>query len=394
MWRTTICRSSSARRVALIGLLACAGRLAAQQPGPAAQPSQGQPLAPPPATHIVQQGETLWGLARQFLGDPLLWAELYRLNTDVVEDPHWIFPGEELRMVASDQPAAAPDVGAAAVPANIAVTPGADSVRGVRRAPAPRPAVETPTIFASRLAPSQDQTTIELREEQAYRAVRPGEYYAAGFITDRRELPTGQLVGTVERSAIRRLTTRSSAALYSTVEIRPPQGAAYRRGDLLLVYVVDQQLRGYGDLIKPLGLLRVLTAANGGQSGTARVEALYGKVSDGELVTRIEPFHYVSSARSQQVDSGVVGQVIAVRSGRELTSVQDILYIDSGAEAGIRLGDVFRISSAPSAGPVRVQADAIVVHTDARTATLLVLQVSQPDIRAGATARQIRRMPS
>jgi hypothetical protein len=55
---------------------------------------------------------------------------------------------------------------------------------------------------------------------------------------------------------------------------------------------------------------------------------------------------------------------------------------------------VFRISSAPAAGPVRVQAEAIVVHTDAQTATLVVLQVTQPDIRAGATARQVRRMPS
>jgi hypothetical protein len=47
---------------------------------------------------------------------------------------------------------------------------------------------------------------------------------------------------------------------------------------------------------------------------------------------------------------------------------------------------------------VREQAKALVVHTDAKTATLVVLQVTQPDIRAGATAgataRQIRRMPS
>jgi hypothetical protein len=397
MRRTTICRSSVARRVALIGLLACTGRLAAQQPAPAAPPPQGQPLAAPPATHIIQQGETLWGLARQFLGDPLLWAEIYRLNTDVVEDPHWIFPGEELRLVASEQPAAAP--GAAAPGAgNIAVTPGVDSARGARRAPAAVPAVETPTIFASRPTPSQDLNTIELRDEQAYRAVRAGEYYASGFIADRRTLPSGTLVGPVERAAIRRLSTRSSAALYSTVVVTPPQGEAYRRGDMLLVYSVDQQLRGFGDLIKPLGLLQVLTEANAGQGGTARVMSLFGAVNDGELLTKIEPFRFVSSARAQPIDSGVVGQVIALRSGRELTSVQDIVYIDRGADDGLKLGDIFRLSSAPAAGPVREQAEALVVHTDAKTATLVVLQVTQPDIRAGAatgaTARQIRRMPS
>jgi hypothetical protein len=59
----------------------------------------------------------------------------------------------------------------------------------------------------------------------------------------------------------------------------------------------------------------------------------------------------------------------------------------------VSLGDVFRISSAPEAGPVREQAQALVVHMDPRTATLVVVQVTQPDIRPGAIARQVRRMP-
>jgi hypothetical protein len=91
----------------------------------------------------------------------------------------------------------------------------------------------------------------------------------------------------------------------------------------------------------------------------------------------------------------VTGQVIATRRHGELTSVQDVLYVNVGADDGVHLGDVFRIGVAANQGvPARSQAEAMVVHARPKTATLVVLQVNQPDIRPGAIARQTRRMPS
>lgn len=74
--------------------------------------------APPnlavPELHVVQNGDTLWSLCSKYFGDPWRWPRLWAANP-VITNPHWIFPGDVIRLgeqsgavappVAADQPA-------------------------------------------------------------------------------------------------------------------------------------------------------------------------------------------------------------------------------------------------------------------------------------------------
>jgi LysM repeat protein len=409
MRRTTICPSRVVH-LAAIGLAWClvAAPLAAQEPQPAAAQA---PTVAPPATHIVQQGETLWALAQQFLGDPLLWPEIYRLNTMVIEDPHWIFPGEELRLApgggqaAAGQPAAqagAAEVAAApAAPGGITVTPSAEEPAAAAQQPAAgaAPSVQGPTIFSERQRrAAQAAASLQIRSRQVYRSVRMGEHFSAGFIADEYTLNRGRVLGNLQTSSLGALSTSSGAMLYSEMAIEPPPGDSLQVGDLLMSYDVPQYVQGYGSVIRPTGLLRVTSAGEPGETVTAQVVALYQPVQSGQGVLKAEPFQSPPGARPQPVDSGVVGRVIGLRGEHEVAVLQDVVFINLGSDDQVHPGDIFQLSDVSSASGVgAVEQDegkVLIVATQPHTSSGVIIQLNRPDVRVGATARQIMRMKS
>lgn len=376
-------------------------------------------------THTVKRGDTLWDLAQQYLNDPLLWPELYRLNTDVVEDPHWIYPGEVLRLSgaagvaavpAEDTPVEAPipevmpDTALVAeAPADLVTETPADSaapalaepdvgeIAAAADAPEAEPVDLSPLTGAARTG-VQSGSSIETALERAYRPVRRSEFYSAGFLSEGMSLPYGKLLGVLEPAQIELMTDASTAMLYSRVAVTPPAGGSYRVGDTLLVVYIDRVVDGYGDVVVPTGLLRVTDATR--EQQVAEVVAVYGRIISGQRVLPAAPFLDPGNVRPVPIADGVRARVIALRDRHVLTGPQQIVFLDRGRKDGVALGDTFELLQPPEerldAPNVvsEVIATAHVVRVNEGTSTAIVVKVVRADLKTGTEARQIAKLPS
>jgi len=388
MRRTTIFRFNVAAAVAAASLVTTAA--AEAQDITRGGQIQG------PTVHVVQTGETLWELAQRYLGDPFLWPEIYRLNTIVVEDPHWIFPGEELRLTPPSGDVAGPEV--VAGPPEIIDTAQAVAVEPPRpMAPAPPPTETAPTVFIRRSAADR----VSARESLAayrYSAVRKGEFYSAGFLTEGEQLPWADVLGAVGKPALSTLPATSQARVFQEIEVRAPQAAAYQVGDSLLVANLARDVAGWGSVVMPTGIVRVSAVA--GSKVRAEVVSQFNRVADGQYAIPLEPFDDPGDVVPVPVENGVMGEIIELRDPAPLVGQQDIVFIDLGRSDGVVIGDVFEVlrrrdpEMVASGQAWDVVAIMHIVHVRDLSASGFIMNVFDTPIRNGSPVRLIRKMPS
>jgi len=371
---------------------------------PAGLPAQGGK----PTSHTVKSGDTLWAIARTYLGDPFLWPQIYKLNTGVVEDPHWIYPGEVLQL------AAVP--GQTAVPAQDTPPPAV----APRAEPAPMPAAppEPPPAATFRVVPGEGQeggeepgmalfrrhrvsnvrNAFKTYREVKFHPLRPGEFYSSGFLTEDGAFAFGTLLGPVTPEQIETQRVRAAVQAYTEVGVQAPEGGSYAVGDSLLIVDRREGPVGYGEIVVPTGLLRV-QRMNGAQA-VGEVIAVYGTIRDGQSVLAAEKFSDPGEVQYQRVSDSLQGQVLVARDHRELRLPQQVLFLDIGKRDGVALGDLFEARRVP--GPQRnAAADAVdelmatlqVTHVSERTATVKVRNVVSPDVPAGTRVKRVAKLP-
>jgi LysM repeat protein len=407
MPRKCSCKSSPppmARRITVVGWWA-ALLVAIPSSGVLAQ----EPL---PQTHTVRKGDTLWDLAQHYLKDPFLWPGIFRQNTDVVEDPHWIYPGEILRIAPVDNMASVPTMDTpvpesaagdstanTATARDTASTP--DSSDALARGPQQPSMAEEPDEQLPLFSSERPRTVAEILKtytEAPYRPLRRSEFYSSGFLTENQRLPFGRVLGPVTPQQIKAVSSRANALPYSTIAIEAPSGATYEIGDTVLLAQLGREIEPYGDIVVPTGLARIIETVD--DRYLASIVATYGAVRNGQRVLPVESFNAGAGRRAVPVSDGIRGSLIGGLGRQELKEPQMIVFINKGREDGVAPGDLFEVRRKPQRfpdGTLRVNelmATLQIVHVRDRTATGLVLNVISPDIPPGTDVLQVAKLPS
>ena len=297
-----------------IGTFAVVSMLILLPVGAFAQQAPAETVKSPEGiVHTVVAGDTLWDLSAKYLGTPWKWTEIWERNR-FLTNPHYIYPGIQVVIVppGAREIALGQEAASASGPAETAaaVAPPAEVVK---------PAV--PLVAAPRVP---------------YLGISPGDFVSAGEFL--REKPTG--IGKIWGGRDPKVGFSEDDLVYLLLDKEIPAG------QLLAVYRVRGPIRSSGErpqsgYVKFLvGILQVGRVDPDGQLN-ARVRQSFADITRDDLISEEIPSY--TPVKIAPGEEGLEATVITGRNGTEIMATGDFVYLDRGSDAGVAVGNVFRI---------------------------------------------------
>ncbi len=258
----------------------------------------------------VHHGDTLWDISERFLQNPFLWPKVWALNPHL-ENPHWIYPGDRLRLKSQKTP------------------------RVKKTSPKnPRPLVQAP---ASAMQPSPEKVQTKV-PPPALPLYTFENIRAAGFIAESKLEEVGRV-----------LTNGDDTPL--NVEPRilcfyAEEGEKILPGDRFTTFTyvktVDRPGSYFGklgDLVQLGGDIEVVRVK--GRFCFAKILHSYEEIAEGDPIGRFPrwPSRLVITPFKKPLDA----RIVMMKDGLMMGAQDRVVYIDKGKEDGLSPGNKLHV---------------------------------------------------
>lgn len=240
-----------------------------------------------PEFHEVSRGDTLWDITEYYFGNPWQWPTVWGLNPQIT-NPHWIFPGDRVRLLRETRAAVRPSTRATNLrtPARL-VTPD--------------------TVF----------------------------HLSNGFLDPRDQEDAGTIIGSPQDHML--LTENDE--VYVEFPRRTP-----RVGEQFTVYQdahEGRSDRNTGHVVRVLGTVEITSWDRNRRVATARITEALDTIERGERVATIpRTLRTVPPVRN---NVEVRGHIAALLRPEAFAAQHQVVFIDRGADDGVMLGNRFLV---------------------------------------------------
>jgi hypothetical protein len=334
----------------------------------AAAPLAAQQEPTPQREHTVRRGDTLWDLARAYLNNPFLWPVIYEANRATIRNPHWIYPTEMIiipGLYGGVQQAGADS--------------GSAGTEPERSRFAQRSMIEEPTLPAA--------------AEGSRTLVRAAEYRTAPWLADTARLPIlGRLTAMMDpaESGTRLPTTLRP---FDKVYLSGGGSTGLVPGDSLLVARVGRAVGLAGQIVHPLGVLRVDSLHAGRAAATLTRQ--FGDARIGDALLALDVVPAMPTSLQEHAAGAMHGVLLDFVERHALYGTAEHAFVSLGRAHGLAIGDELSVHAAarpgenPAVGPGI--ATVRVIRVEDGSATVRVTGLTSTALAPGLPVRLVRR---
>lgn len=291
------------------------GGAVAAEAGAAPAPGEVAGGAEAGETYTIRRGDTLWDLSGRFLQSPWYWPKIWAYNPQI-ENPHWIYPGNALR-----------------------VTVGDDG----RLEPLDEPVREPEDLARVDLrqgASAEEQDMVAVAGPYRIGQVRRQQYALhESFVTPAEIEASGKVEAAFEEKLMLSTLDRGYARFARSAPVRPGETYVVYRTERAIRHPVTKELFGYQTRI--LGTARVVAVDE--KAATVQIASAYDPIERGALLGpwTQKPFRPVAARpNARELDGRIIGEPVSVLT--QLAEHQ-LVFVDRGSADGMEAGNSLQV---------------------------------------------------